>query len=147
MLEVLTTTAAMTLAKLALDKFVESGASELGKTLTDEASKKVMALGNAIWERLKDNEAVVESLEASEKGDAEAPAKLAPYLNYLCDQDADFTKELKKLADALHFELIQIADNSSMTQNNFGNAKGWQTKVAGGTAYIGEVHIHGQDEK
>jgi hypothetical protein len=37
-----------------------------------------------------------------------------------------------------------IDDNSSMVQNNRDNATGWQTKVAGGTAYIGEIHIHGQ---
>jgi formylglycine-generating enzyme required for sulfatase activity/nucleoside phosphorylase len=27
-------------------------------------------------------------------------------------------------------------------QNNEGNAKGWQTVVQGGTAYVGEIHIH-----
>jgi nucleoside phosphorylase len=27
-------------------------------------------------------------------------------------------------------------------QNNDGNAKGWQTVVQGGTAYVGEIHIH-----
>jgi hypothetical protein len=31
-----------------------------------------------------------------------------------------------------------------MTQNNFDQAKGWQTKVEGGTAYIGEIHIQGK---
>ena len=29
-----------------------------------------------------------------------------------------------------------------MTQNNSDNARGWQTKVEGGTAYIGEIHIN-----
>jgi hypothetical protein len=29
-----------------------------------------------------------------------------------------------------------------MIQNNADNAKGWQTKVEGGTAYIGEIHIN-----
>jgi len=37
-------------------------------------------------------------------------------------------------------------DNSSMTQNNYDNAKGWQTKVEGGTAYIGEIHQYDQDK-
>lgn len=50
---------------------------------------------------------------------------------------------VKKLADEIYFELTQIEDNSSMTQINRDNAKGWQTKVDGGTAYIGEIHIHG----
>jgi len=37
-----------------------------------------------------------------------------------------------------------------MEQNNYDNAKGWQTKVEGGTAYIGEnktVNIYGKDSK
>ena len=29
-----------------------------------------------------------------------------------------------------------------MVQNSEGNAKGWQTVVQGGTAYVGEIHIH-----
>jgi len=42
----------------------------------------------------------------------------------------------------------KIQDNSSMIQNNSDNAKGWQTKVEGGTAYIGEIHINqGQQPK
>jgi hypothetical protein len=38
----------------------------------------------------------------------------------------------------------KLLDQSSMTQNNYDNAKGWQTKVEGGTAYIGEIHISGE---
>lgn len=34
----------------------------------------------------------------------------------------------------------QNQNNSGMTQNNRDNAKGWQTKVDGGTVYIGEFH-------
>jgi hypothetical protein len=33
-----------------------------------------------------------------------------------------------------------------MTQNNYDNARGWQTKVDGGTAYIGEIHINDQNK-
>jgi hypothetical protein len=29
-----------------------------------------------------------------------------------------------------------------MIQNNYDNAKGWQTKVEGGTVYVGEIHIN-----
>ena len=32
-------------------------------------------------------------------------------------------------------------------QQNTGNAKGWQTVVQGGTAYVGEIHIYGETEK
>jgi hypothetical protein len=30
-----------------------------------------------------------------------------------------------------------------MVQHVADNAKGWQTVVQGGTAYVGEIHIHG----
>jgi nucleoside phosphorylase len=37
---------------------------------------------------------------------------------------------------------------SRMTQMNYGNSKGWQNVVQGGTAYIGaEIHIHNSDGK
>ena len=36
----------------------------------------------------------------------------------------------------------KIQDNSSMTQINQDHAKGWQTKVEGGTAYIGDITIN-----
>ncbi|MBW4661069.1 MAG: hypothetical protein KME15_20535 [Drouetiella hepatica Uher 2000/2452] len=37
-------------------------------------------------------------------------------------------------------------DDGGMQQTNRENAKGWQTKVEGGTAYIGEIHQYGQDK-
>lgn len=72
MLGSLTTTAALALAKLALDKFVEGGAGELGKKLTESVSKKVMALGTAIWEKVKGSERAVQVLAEAEQGQPEA---------------------------------------------------------------------------
>ena len=37
----------------------------------------------------------------------------------------------------------QPQSSSRMTQQNSGNAKSWQTVVQGGTAYIGNINIHG----
>ena len=52
------------------------------------------------------------------------------------------------------FELgeVQEAERSvrkdhGMSQKNTDHAKGWQTKVEGGTAYIGEIHQYGADDK
>ncbi|MFO0209652.1 MAG: hypothetical protein ACK53E_02460, partial [Pseudanabaena sp.] len=56
--------------------------------------------------------------------------------------DPEFANELKLLAQTIQAGKIQ--DNSSMTMNVSDNARGWQTKVEGGTAYIGEIHQHGQ---
>lgn len=55
------------------------------------------------------------------------------------DNEIEPEKELKLLAETIQAGKIQ--DNSTMTQNNFGNARGWQIKAEGGMAYIGEIHI------
>ena len=34
-------------------------------------------------------------------------------------------------------------NNSHMTQNNYDNARGWQTNIKDGTNYIGEINFHG----
>jgi nucleoside phosphorylase len=47
-----------------------------------------------------------------------------------------------KLADEGGRGIVEEARQERMVQKNVGNAKGWQTVVQGGTAYIGEIHIH-----
>jgi len=145
-MDLITLAAAQAIAKIALDKFVESGAGELGKALSTALSQKVMQLGTVVWNRIKGNTTAVAVLEGAAQEKPEDIQKLRNYLNALWkDEGSDFTQDVKKLADEIHFELTQIEDSSSMTQNISGsNAKGWQTKVSGGTAYIGENHIHNQ---
>lgn len=52
--------------------------------------------------------------------------------------DPTFATDVQAIAQEINAG--KLVDNSSMTQNNYDNAKGWQTKVEGGTAYIGEIH-------
>ena len=47
-----------------------------------------------------------------------------------------------KLADEGGRGIVEEAHQERMVQKNVSNAKGWQTVVQGGTAYIGEIHIH-----
>lgn len=47
-MDVLTWAAAQAIATIALNKFVESGAGELGKQLTAALSEKVMTLGTVV---------------------------------------------------------------------------------------------------
>jgi hypothetical protein len=61
------------------------------------------------------------------------------------DKDPEFASQVQAIAQEIHAGKIQ--DNSSMVQNNSGNARGWQTKVEGGTAYIGEIRQYGVDFK
>ncbi len=139
MLESLTTAAALALAKVAFDKFVESGAGELGKKLTDGATKSLMALGSVLWDKVKGNERAVAVLEGAAEQKPEAEQQLKKYLSaFLKDEQSDFAQEVRRLAGDLHFELTQIEDNSSMTMNLSGNAKGWQNKISGGTVHQAE---------
>jgi hypothetical protein len=142
-MELITLAAAQVIAKIALDKFVEGGANELGKNLTTQLSQKIMRLGTVVWERIRGNSTAVGVLKEATQEKPEEIQRLKNYLYSLWkDENSEFTQDVKKLADEIHFELTQIEDNSSMTQINRDNARGWQTKVEGGTAYIGEIHQH-----
>jgi hypothetical protein len=55
--------------------------------------------------------------------------------------DGEFEGQVRAIAQEINAG--RLFDQSSMTQNNYDNARGWQTKVEGGTAYIGEIHQHG----
>jgi hypothetical protein len=143
--ETLTLAAAQAIAKIAMDKFVEGGAGELGKNLTTALTQKVMQLGTIVWNKIHGNTTAVVVLKEAAQEKPEEMQKLKNYLFSLWkDEQSEFAQEVKKLADELHFELTQIEDNSSMTQINRDNARGWQVKVTGGTdTQIGEIHNHG----
>lgn len=47
------------------------------------------------------------------------------------------------LKDESVLDARETTRRNEMVQNNADNAKGWQTVVQGGTAYIGEIHTHG----
>lgn len=141
-MDLITLTAAQAIAKIALDKFVESGAGELGKTLSAALSQKVMQLGTVVWNRIKGNTTAVAVLEGAAQEKPEDVQKLRNYLNALWkDESSDFTQDVKKLADELHFELTQIEDNSSQTQINYGGNNS-QNRISGGTVYQGDIKIY-----
>jgi hypothetical protein len=144
MIEPISTAAALAIAKIAFEKFIEGGAVELGKNLTLATSEKVRKLGTLVWNKIQGNAKAVEVLEKAAEDKPEEMQKLKNYLHGLWkDENSEFAREVKKLADEIHFELTQIEDNSSMTQINQGNARGWQVKVTGGTGtQIGEIHNH-----
>ncbi len=128
------------LVTLAASKFIESSAGELAKKFTTEAIAKIPELWRQIKTKLSGKSAKVdEALVNVEKGDQIALETVTKNLDVVLDDDPDFAHELKLLAQTIQAGKIQ--DNSSMTQNISDNARGWQTKVEGGTAYIGEIHI------
>ena len=88
-------------------------------------------------------EEVKSSLEQTQKITPEQINQIAAYLQVAMDEDPQFASEIQLMAQQINAGRIQ--DNSSMEQNNYDDARGWQTKVEGGTAYIGEIHMHGKE--
>lgn len=135
------------IATVALQKFIESGAGKLGEKYTMEAIAKMESLLKRIWTKLRGKpriEEVKASVEKTQKITPEQINQIAAYLQVAMDDDPQFADEIRMMAQQINAGKIQ--DNSSMVQNISDNAKGWQTKVEGGTAYIGEIHIQQQSQ-
>ena len=132
------------LVGLAVQKFVESSAGELAKKFTTEAIAKIPELWQQIKNKLQGRSPKIdEALVKLESGDRTAIDTVTKNLDVVLDDEPEFANELKLLAQTIQAGKIQ--DNSTMTQNNSDNARGYINKVEGGTAYIGEIHIqHGQ---
>ena len=102
-------------------------------------------LREMIWQKLQDNPDAAAAIEQAENGSEEVLSELSTDLKRAMEKDPDFAAKVQAIAQEIHAGKIQ--DNSSMVQNNSGNARGWQTKVEGGTAYIGEIRQYGVDYK
>lgn len=144
MVEPVSLTAAA-IATLAFTKFLESGSGELGKKFTEAAIAKMEQLRQRIWEKLRGNVKAERALAVVEEHGSQAElGRVAVYLRDEMDDDLQFAAEVQALAQQI--EAGKLQDNSVMVQNIHDQAKGWQTKVEGGTAYIGEIHQYGHDK-
>jgi hypothetical protein len=135
-------TTAMTasaIASLAFQEFVKSGTGELAKKFTGEAIAKMGQLRDLIWKKLQGNPDAEEALKNVQASSEEEVSDVVTYLKSAMKNDLDFAAQVQAIAQEINAG--KLLDQSSMTQNNYDNAKGWQTKVEGGTAYIGEIHI------
>ncbi|MGJ3246123.1 MAG: hypothetical protein ACFE0I_08620 [Elainellaceae cyanobacterium] len=147
MAEPVTTMTASFIATLAFQKFIESGAGELAKKFTTEAIAKMDILLKRIWGKLSGKpriEEIKSSLDKTPKVTPEQINQIAAYLQVAMDDDPTFAKDVQMLAQEIHAG--KLIDQSNMTQNNYDNARGWQTKVEGGTAYIGEITVNNQSK-
>ena len=136
---------AATIATLAFTKFLESGAGELGKKFTETAITKMEQLRQKIWEKLRGKPKAESALCAVEEKGSEAElGRVAVYLQDEMEDDPQLATEVQPLAQQIKAGKLQ--DNSTMVQNIHDQAKGWQTKVEGGTAYIGQIHQYGHDK-
>ncbi|MEH2404480.1 hypothetical protein [Nostoc sp.] len=133
---------ASAIANLAFQKFVESGAGELAKKFTESAIAKMEELRQKIWEKLRGKPTAEAALTSVVKLGSKAELdRIIAYLQVTMDDDPEFAQELQLLAQRIYAGKIQ--DNSSLTQNNYDNARGFQTKIEGGANnYVGEVRIY-----
>jgi hypothetical protein len=123
-------------------KFIEATIGKVAEKMTEAGIKKIGDLRAAIVAKLQGNPAAVEALAKVEAFGTEDDLRdVAAHLDMAARKDVAFGQQVQSLVQEIQ-TLVQIQDDSHMTQINRGNAKGWQTKVQGGTAYIGEIHIH-----
>ena len=138
---VTTSLTASAIAALVFQEFVKSGAVELAKKFTVEAISAMKQLRELIWQKLCVNPDAKSALtNVIERNSEEDIADVATYLKAAMRQDPQFASQVQMMAQEI--SLGKLTDQSNMIQHNYGNAKGWQTKVEGGTAYVGEIHQH-----
>jgi hypothetical protein len=146
MADPVTAITASALATLAFQKFIESGAGELAKKFTGAAIVKMDELRQKIWDKLRGkSKRVDEALVQAERGDREALATITRNLDVVMEENPDFAREVQAIAQEINAG--KLLDQSSMTMHVSGQGRGWQTRVEGGTAYIGEVHVHERSPK
>ncbi|MFM7439811.1 MAG: hypothetical protein ACKO2V_14635 [Snowella sp.] len=146
MVEPLTLTASV-IANLAFQKFLESGAGELGKKFTTEAIAAMDRLRQKLWDKLRGkSDKLDQALAQAEQGDPKALATIAKNLDVAMDEDGTFATEIKTLAQQIQAGKIQ--DNSNMILNSTGdNNRNIQAKAEqGGKQYIAEKMYFGVQE-
>lgn len=108
MMELITLAAAQAIAKVAFDKFVEGGASELGKKTTEGVTKLIQKLGETVWQKAIKGKPQAEKVLAGAAQDSpEDVQKLKNYLNGLWKADETFEKEVQTLANEI-YQVIQF---------------------------------------
>ncbi len=140
---------ASAIATIAFQKFIESGAGELGKKYTVEAIAKMESLLKRIWTKLRGKPRVEEvkgSIEKTQTITPEQINQIAAYLQVAMDDDAQFAAEIQALAREINAGKLQ--DNSSMVQNVTGhNNMNVQAKAEqGGKQWIAEKQYFGASE-
>lgn len=137
--------AAGAIASLALQKFVETGAGKAAEKLAEGAVAKLDNLRQMIWAKLRGQpvEKVKAAIEQKQPITQTQIDQVAAYLQVAMDSDPKFAKEAQMLAHEI--TLMQIEDNSSTNQTNYGGTN-YQNNIKGSqnTNFIGGEHHHGQ---
>ena len=134
---------ASAIATLAFTKFLEGSAGKVAEKFTEGAIARMDDLRQKIWVKLRGRprvEAVKATVETTKQMTQTEVNQLAAYLQVAMDEDASFAREIQAIAHEI--TLMQIEDNSSMTQVNYGGTN-YQTKTgADNTNFFGGTHNH-----
>jgi hypothetical protein len=138
--EPITTMTASAIATLAFQEFVKSGTGELAKKFTAAAIAKMGQLRELIWQRLAGKHPAAEAAIAkAQAGEQDGIDIVATFLGVEL-LDREFAGQVQAIAHEINAG--KLLDQSSMTQNNYDNATGYQIKNDGGENYIGNITIN-----
>jgi hypothetical protein len=130
-----------TIASLAFQEFVKSGAGELAKKFTGEAIAKMGQLRELILNRLTGkHSAIDEAIEKAKAGEKEGIENVAAFLNSELLIDKEFAGQVQAIAQEINAG--KLLDQSSMVQNNYNSATGYQIRNDGGENFIGNITIN-----
>lgn len=138
---------ASAIANLALQKFVETGAGKAAEKLAEGAVAKLDNLWQMIWAKLRGQpvEKIKAAIEQKQPISQAQIDQVAAYLQVAMDSDPKFAKEAQMLAHEI--TLMQVEDNSSMNQTNYGGTN-YQTKTgANNTNFFGGTQNNTYESK
>jgi hypothetical protein len=98
---------------------------------------KMGRLRELIWVRLAGKHpAADEAIEKAKAGEQEGIDNVAAFLGSELLIDKEFAGQVQAIAKEINAG--KLLDQSSMTQNNYDNARGFQIKVEGGMRILGK---------
>jgi hypothetical protein len=138
-----------TIASLAFQEFVKSGAGELAKKFTGEAISPSERYANAKMGQLRElilnrltgkHSAIDEAIEKAKAGEKDGIENVAAFLSSELLIDKEFAGQVQAIAQEINAG--KLLDQSSMVQNNYDSATGYQVKNDGGENFIGNITIN-----
>ncbi|NER82119.1 MAG: GUN4 domain-containing protein [Leptolyngbya sp. SIO1D8] len=105
------TLTASTIANLAFQEFIKSGAGEMAKKLTEGVGNKISELRKRIVKKLLgENEHLDVALAKAEEGDSRGIAIVAEHLGMAMKKDDTFAQEIRTLAQPIYQQKIQFGN-------------------------------------
>lgn len=147
MIEPITLSLAIPIAKAVLDKFYEGVGSKLGEKAVELLPKKVQQLGQLVWDKcLRGKPGTDDLLQKAADNSEEAQENLTQYLHEALENDPILKRKAQKLAEEIH-QNIQIDDvtGKNVQQVFGGRAEQFNTENVNAPTFQGgsghNIHI------